>query len=83
MSGFGYGMTHGFSHFYGPPKVDESSVKQDKSFSSLDNNIRGGGEALESDISAAACEMNKKCSKLELVGYCCPTENGVMLECCH
>jgi hypothetical protein len=79
-----YCRFYSFSHFYGPPKVDDSSVKQDKSFSSLDDNIHGGGEAPESDTSAAAaCEMNKKCSKLELVGYCCPAENGVMLECCH
>ena len=78
-----YCRFHSFSHFYGPPKVDDNSVKQDKSWIPPDNIIHGADEVPESDISAASCKVNKKCAKLELVGYCCPTEKGVMLECCH
>jgi hypothetical protein len=78
-----YCRSRSFSHFYGPPKVDDNSDKQDESWIPLDNSKYDAGEAPESHMSDAGCEMNKKCAKLELVGYCCPTNHGVMLECCH
>ena len=34
------------------------------------------------DSSLAACSVHAACAKLELVGNCCPTDEGVVLGCC-
>ncbi|KAL9186825.1 hypothetical protein ACHAXT_010545 [Thalassiosira profunda] len=33
--------------------------------------------------SLGACRMNEQCAALGLVGQCCPTKEGDMLECCN
>ena len=68
-----------FSHFYGPPKGsnDDDSIKRDTSWVSLDKSK----SHLSSDN--FECSMNKKCDALELIGSCCPTNEGVVLGCCE
>lgn len=31
---------------------------------------------------AYQCSANERCSKLDLIGNCCPTNEGVILKCC-
>ncbi|KAL7549719.1 hypothetical protein ACHAWF_012985 [Thalassiosira exigua] len=74
MGGFAYGMSHGFNHLYGPPKGkdDDNLIKEDESWIPAEN----------PEGSSAACSENEKCVKLDLLGDCCPTKKGVVLECC-
>lgn len=77
MGGFAYGMSHGFNHLYGPPKgSSDDRIKEDEPWIPLDNSnddYRGG---------AYTCADNEKCDALGLLGNCCPTNKGGMLECC-
>jgi hypothetical protein len=41
-----------------------------------------GGSASSSSGSSASCAGHKQCNELELIGDCCPTDQGVMLGCC-
>ena len=36
----------------------------------------------KSDIGGSSCESHASCSAMNLSGHCCPTNEGVMLECC-
>mmetsp|Transcript_25164 Transcript_25164/g.40907 ORF Transcript_25164/g.40907 Transcript_25164/m.40907 type:complete len:123 (-) Transcript_25164:226-594(-) len=71
MGGFAYEMKHDFRHFYGPPKGtdDNDSIKQDHSW-------------IPHPQSSGSCANNDGCVALELIGECCPTNDGVMLGCC-
>mmetsp|Transcript_14644 Transcript_14644/g.31837 ORF Transcript_14644/g.31837 Transcript_14644/m.31837 type:complete len:135 (+) Transcript_14644:118-522(+) len=82
MGGFGYGMSHGFNNLYGPPKgTGDDSIKQDESWIPLDNSNDDSGGTLSG--SSAKCAKHEKCAALALLGNCCPTNKGGMLECCN
>ncbi|KAL3757308.1 hypothetical protein ACHAWU_008469 [Discostella pseudostelligera] len=89
MGGFAYGMSHGFTHLYGPPKATDEggNTKQDISWVPIGNDVEDSSTTSDSDAtnaagSSAECSMNSKCASLGLTGMCCPTKKGVLLECC-
>ena len=43
------------------------------------NDGQGGGVG---DSGSAACQSIPRCSSTGLLGNCCPTDSGVLLECC-
>ena len=63
------------------------ATSKSESSSSVPSPISGRGSApLKTTTHASgssACSANEKCAKLGLVGACCPTNNGVMLNCCN
>eukprot|EP00581_Thalassiosira_minuscula_P007632 CAMPEP_0183705804 /NCGR_PEP_ID=MMETSP0737-20130205/2822_1 /TAXON_ID=385413 /ORGANISM="Thalassiosira miniscula, Strain CCMP1093" /LENGTH=137 /DNA_ID=CAMNT_0025933059 /DNA_START=21 /DNA_END=434 /DNA_ORIENTATION=+ len=86
MGGFAYGMSHGFNHFYGPPKGSDDDIKRDESWIPLDNPKDDSGAvavAPKAHGSSGTCATNEKCAALGLTGNCCPTNKGTTLECCN
>mmetsp|Transcript_9585 Transcript_9585/g.21344 ORF Transcript_9585/g.21344 Transcript_9585/m.21344 type:complete len:134 (-) Transcript_9585:583-984(-) len=82
MGGFAFGMSHGFNHLYGPPKGSDdennNNIKKDswipeetpqKSFPTVNQGSK-------------KCSKHSSCAELNLGGNCCPTDEGIMLECC-
>lgn len=68
--------TVSFSHLYGPPKNNDS-IQTNKKDSWIPERI--GGSSIKGD--ATKCSKHANCGSLG--GYCCPTDEGVMLECCN
>ncbi|KAL7509170.1 hypothetical protein ACHAXN_006177 [Cyclotella atomus] len=82
MGGFGYGMSHGFNHLYGPSGRDDdshsTSIKMDttlvpKSKTTISDSTSKGD--------SRQCSMHEKCQGLG--GNCCPSDEGITLECCN
>lgn len=74
-----------FGHFYGPPRGtdDGNSIKSDESWIPEESSgVEADSGASESHGSSSLCAENEKCAALGLNGACCPSEKGVMLECC-
>ena len=62
-------------------------------YSRLDGHLNGVMSGSESPTSSptfsakgqtqdSECKVNKRCAKLGIVGDCCPTPEGVYLDCC-
>jgi len=79
MGGFAYGMSHGFDHLYGPAKSgdENNNVKYDTSWIPVSEDM---SDATSSEGGSKKCSEHANCSSLQ--GNCCPTDEGVMLECC-
>ncbi len=81
-------IMHGsrFTHLYGPPKVTDEggSIKQDISWVPIgnDDEVSSTSGTTNAADSSAECSINNNCAELGLIGKCCPTNKGVMLECC-
>lgn len=78
-------QTISFDHLYGPSKGgDESSnIKHDTSWLPQVNEVSGSkGTSAESptDGGSRECAKHKNCASLG--GNCCPSDDGIMLECC-
>ena len=71
-----------FNHLYGPPKGSDdennNNIKKDswipeetpqKSFPTVNQGSK-------------KCSKHSSCAELNLGGNCCPTDEGIMLECC-
>ena len=61
---------------------DSSTSKTSGGSSSTSSSTSSGGSSSSSSSSSSSCEENTKCSSSGLTGECCPTTQGVFLECC-
>ncbi|GKY96868.1 hypothetical protein MPSEU_000645900 [Mayamaea pseudoterrestris] len=96
MGGFAWYLLRDFNNLYpgrgggspdggtvvlptGKKSLDDSKA-QSISRGPSDASTTASGKRLES--SNASCAAHSACQKLELIGNCCPTDKGVVLECC-
>jgi hypothetical protein len=96
MGGFAWYLLRDFNNLYpgrGGGSPDEGTVISSAGKKSLDDAARssisttGTSASGSSSFKAfeskdASCKAHSACVKLELIGYCCPTDKGVVLECC-
>ena len=89
MGGFAWFLLRDFNNLYpgrgGGSGADATTVYDrplpSSGKKSLDDSS-SSSTAKHVDSSLAACSAHSACTKLELVGNCCPTDEGVVLGCC-
>ena len=51
--------------------------------SSINSNSAGTSDNNDTSSGPSNCALYSKCTKLGLIGYCCPTSDGTLLACCN
>lgn len=75
MGGIAFSLSQSFSHFY-PSHARPTNGRESQTTIEVDNNVH------IQDNSHAECGIHNKCQEKGLIGLCCPTDQGVFLDCC-
>jgi hypothetical protein len=68
--------------------VPKTTKSTDRDAQSYNNKVSGGSGSSKSAIATSAstgsssCEVNPQCASQGLTGECCPTTQGMFLDCC-